>query len=323
MFFYEGLSCPVCGKAFEDHEDIVSCPVCGAPHHRECWKSEGHCHFEDKHGTAEQWSRERATAAEKPADTRRCPHCGADNSPFVEFCGHCGRPIEGKAWQSEPQQMPPFQAPPAYGEYAPYRIHPVNQFGGVDKDAVIAGVSAEDLAAVVVQNTPYYLPRFKKMDEGGRSVSFNWIAFLFTPYWLMFRKNYLFGALTLLFSLLSTALTSYVQIVKLGWDGSLSMVDIFNQLNEILRSGSPLAKYIYLIEGFTLISFLISLAFGLFGNRLYMQTCVGRVNRLQKQSPETYKAQLSTVGGVSAGLAMLTILFMYLSPTLVDLFISL
>ena len=322
MFFYEGLSCPVCGKAFEDRDDIVACPVCGAPHHRDCWKSEGHCHFEDKHGTADQWSRETA-AANRSADTRRCPHCGADNSPFVEFCGHCGRPIEGQAWQSEPQPEPQFQTPPAYGEYAPYRIRQTNQYGGVDKDAVIAGVSAEDLAAVVVQNTPYYLPRFSKMDQTGKAVSFNWMAFLFTPYWLMFRKNYLFGALTLLFSLLSAALTSYVQIVKLGWTGSVSMTDVLTQLNEILQTGSPLAKYIYLIEGFTLISFLISLAFGLFGNRLYMQTCVGRVTRLRAQSPTTYKARLATVGGVSIGLAMLAILITYISPTLVDLLISL
>ena len=31
MFFYEGQSCPVCGKAFAEKDDIVSCPECGAP----------------------------------------------------------------------------------------------------------------------------------------------------------------------------------------------------------------------------------------------------------------------------------------------------
>ena len=317
MFFYEGLSCPVCGKAFEDHDDIVSCPVCGAPHHRDCWKAEGRCHFEDKHGTADQWSREQAAEADKLSDTRRCPHCGADNSPFVEFCGHCGRPIEGQAWQSQPQAEPRFQAPPAYGEYAPYRIRTVNQFGGVDKDAVIAGVSAEDLAAVVGQNTVYYLPRFKQMDETGRAVSFNWMAFLFTPYWLLFRKNYLFGALTLLFSLLNTALSSYIQIVKLGLGGDISATDMYYQMQTILYSGSPLAKYMYLLAALSSVSFMISLAFGLFGNRLYMQTCVGRVVKLQSRAPTTYKAQLGTIGGVSVGLGLMAAMITQFAPILI------
>lgn len=313
MFFYEGLSCPVCGKAFENHEDIVSCPVCGAPHHRDCWKSEGHCHFEDKHGTAEQWSREQVTEADKPNDTRRCPHCGADNSPFVEFCGHCGRPIEGQAWQSEPH----FQAPPTYGEYAPYRIHQVNQLGGVDKDAVIAGVSAEDLATAVGPNAVYYLPRFAKMDREGSSVSFNWMAFLFTPYWLLFRKNYLFGTLALLFSLLHTALSSYVQIVKLGLGGDTSATDMYNQMQTILNSNSPIAKYMYLLAGLSCVSFLVSLAFGLFGNRLYLQTCARRITRLQDRSPTTYKAQLGFVGGTSAGLALLAAMISQFAPILI------
>ena len=40
MFFYEGCQCPVCGKSFQESDDIVVCPQCGAPHHRECWKQE-------------------------------------------------------------------------------------------------------------------------------------------------------------------------------------------------------------------------------------------------------------------------------------------
>ena len=320
MFFYEGLSCPVCGKAFEEHEDIVSCPVCGAPHHRDCWKSEGHCHFEDKHGTDDQWSREKTIAAEKPRDTRRCPHCGAENSPFVEFCGHCGRPIEGQAWQSaEPQAEARFHAPPGYGEYAPYRIHPANRFTGVDKDTVIAGVSAEDLATVVDQNTIYYLPRFAKMDREKSAISFNGAAFLFTPYWLMFRKNYLFGALTLLFSLLSTALSFYIRIVKLGWAIDISATDMYNQMQTIIETGDARMPYLYLMSGITIVSFLISLAFGLFGNRLYLQTCVGRINKLKTKAPSTYKTQLRTVGSVSLGLAMLVLMISQIVPMCVQL----
>ena len=70
MFYYEGQACPVCGKAFEETDDIVSCPECGAPHHRACWLAAGHCHFADRHGTPEQWTRPEAdTATEEPPVT--------------------------------------------------------------------------------------------------------------------------------------------------------------------------------------------------------------------------------------------------------------
>ena len=72
MFFYEGYTCPVCGEKFKESDDIVACPECGAPHHRDCWKKEGHCHFVADHGTDRQWVRpqagDSANSAESAAD---------------------------------------------------------------------------------------------------------------------------------------------------------------------------------------------------------------------------------------------------------------
>ena len=45
---YQGVCCPVCGKPFQEGDDIVVCPECGAPHHRECYKSLGHCALQDQ-----------------------------------------------------------------------------------------------------------------------------------------------------------------------------------------------------------------------------------------------------------------------------------
>lgn len=67
MFFYEGYTCPVCKREFKETDDIVACPKCGAPHHRECWKLEGHCHYAEDHDTPRQWKR----PAPPPRRTRR------------------------------------------------------------------------------------------------------------------------------------------------------------------------------------------------------------------------------------------------------------
>lgn len=76
---------------------------------------------------------------------------------------------------------------------------PVNDlYGGVGKDEFIEGITAEEAAQVVAVNTPYYLPRFKRMSQSGARVSWNWPAFLLTPCWLLYRKNLLSGSLTLL-----------------------------------------------------------------------------------------------------------------------------
>ena len=43
------LVCPVCGKRFNEDDDIVVCPVCGTPHHRECYNKNGKCINSDIH----------------------------------------------------------------------------------------------------------------------------------------------------------------------------------------------------------------------------------------------------------------------------------
>ena len=48
---YLGLKCGVCGKNFEEEDDVVVCPECGTPAHRACYKEHGGCPNEEKHGT--------------------------------------------------------------------------------------------------------------------------------------------------------------------------------------------------------------------------------------------------------------------------------
>lgn len=348
MFFYEGLSCPVCGKPFEEGEDIVACPQCGAPHHRDCWKREGHCHFADAHGTAQQWSRERAQSqAAAKAAMKKCPQCGHENPEFAEFCAHCGCSMEAPDWSAaephaapgagggpggqanasngQPGQNPygpgtpppggygpggygpygpygPFGPGQGYGEYAPYHMQGFDPLGGVPKDEKIADVEVADLAVTVGQNTPYYLPRFYKMDRGASRLSWNWPAFLITPYWLLYRKNYLCGSLMLAFTLIQTFIINY--ILNLAIPADTTYYSVFQIVQSMMNSPSH-RLYFWILFGLSVLNLVLQVVFGIFGNTLYMSTCVNRVKRLRRDHPDDYKGQLPAAGGVSFVLAVL------------------
>ena len=59
-----------------------------------------------------------------------------------------------------------------------------------DNDKMTSSINEE---VYIGTNTEYYLPLFNRMRKQGRKISWNWCAFLFTPYWLIYRKMYLLG----------------------------------------------------------------------------------------------------------------------------------
>lgn len=288
MFFYEGQHCPVCGNAFSETDDIVSCPECGAPHHRACWQQEGHCHFEDTHGTEAQWTREAETEPEQPAVKNRCPNCGTDNLEHAEFCSRCGRALTTEEWTSA-EPTPPYTQGAPYHEYSPFRMA-FDPLGGVPRDEKFdEGVSAEDLALCVAGNTTYYLPRFHKM-KNGRPIQWNWTAFFITPYWLLYRKQYAAGTLVSLFYLAFNLLVN--MIFQLS--GVTNANNDMEAVNKIYEAGFA-PPLLVLCLGVML----ISLLFGLFGNRMYMSSCIKKVQRVREENPDDFRGAIRQAGGVS------------------------
>ena len=314
MFFYEGYTCPVCGKPFQASADIVVCPTCGAPHHRSCWQREGHCHFEADHGTDRQWSREKnppkadTTDASTPpsGDTRRCPYCGFENPSFAEFCSHCGRPTGAEDWHSATgNPTPPFGGPtgPAgapfgYGEYRPFQAMG-DPYGGVSPDEEIEEVPASQLAAFVGPNTAYYLPRFRKISQDGSKCSWNWGAFLLTPYWLLYRKNYLFGGLMLVLEILRTFLESFL-LFRITNGGNVAL----NSIVQSIASGGTIPLFVWVLVLSSLLDLLLRVLFGLSANWLYLRTAVSRIKKLQKDDETPDTQAIATSGGVSFALGI-------------------
>lgn len=296
MFFSEGQSCPVCQKKFKKDDDIVVCPHCGAPHHRSCYNEIGHCYYEETHGTADQWSREKAEKAENTAktdfafSTRRCPHCGFDNPAFAEFCGHCGRPVEPDAVHNPPP--PPQNTTFREFTFVPFRA-PVQDTGGVDPNLSIDGERAADVAQAVGTNQSYYMPVFENFEKTGNKIKWNWAAFLLGPYWLLYRKCHLTGFLMLMFSILQDAITMFI-VERMNLETTMDLISY-------LAKGSISEKYQLILLIVSIISCALSVFFGLFGNAIYEHSCLRKV-RSHKDSIGSDPAALTLSGGVSIGL---------------------
>lgn len=305
MFFSEGQSCPVCKKAFQKEDDVVVCPVCGAPHHRACYHEVGHCCFEDTHGTNEQWSREKAEKAEKAQksssafSTKRCPHCGFDNPAFAEFCGHCGRPVEPETNfdnENKPRSSAPFDKNFREFTYVPFHAATQNT-GGVDPDFLIGGERAEDVAKMVGVNQAYYMPTFKKFEESGSELKWNWAAFFFGPYWLLFRKCNLIGGLTFCVTLLLSAVSSYIQAAKMHIQ-TIAPAELMSTLESYSVPGHPMYKYVLIVSVLFLVSVLLRVFFGLCGNAIYKHSCLKKI----RTSGKDPYASSTMPGGISFGL---------------------
>ncbi len=305
MFFNEGQTCPVCGRFFGESDDIVTCPECGAPHHRECWKSEGHCHFAHLHGTDKQWHQE----AEAPkAATKRCARCGFDNPEFAEFCARCGKELGTSDWQSE---QPSFSDRPPERQYTPpagnaFGFTPVGQpvdpYGGVPRTETIDGVPVDTVAQLIGPNSAYYLPRFYQMTHGGSKVSWNWAAFFFSYNWLLYRKNFLFGSLsfvvTLLFSFLSNQAMGQLQSLA----NATTMEALMQAVDRIMNSEQGMLLWSIAALA-SLLLLVLRMVIGVFGNYLYLRTVLNKAKKNGDVPLSPYDQNFRKSGGVSFALA--------------------
>lgn len=323
MFFYEGLTCPVCQKPFDPSDDIVACPHCGLPHHRSCWIQEGHCHLEHLHNTDEQWSRAKATAKtvesqhepvrESVSDDlphQICSRCHTQNPEYAEFCKHCGQSLKGNGDWSSAEQAHEH----AYGEYQPFR----NTTYCENPNEEFNGIKAEHIAAVVGTKNEYYLPRFRRMVNTGRNTSWNWAAFIFGPLWLLYRKMYVSGALMLTLQLFQTIVTSFVYS-RLGITDAATYEDVFRMM-ETAMSNMSNTYYILAVWLLSVLVFSIEIILAVYGNRLYFNHCANTVYRSRLKTPDLTAGELTSIGGTTIAMAIIGYLIQYFITQIVAIF---
>ncbi len=309
MFFYEGQSCPVCHEHFGEQDDIVTCPECGAPHHRDCWKSEGHCHFAADHGTERQWAQGNAASA-KPANEhqKNCPNCGKQNPEFAEFCSHCGKDFETEDWSDHadsPNQPPIGQyTPPMQGDFVRFGMPFQDPYGGVPRHEHIEEFTVDEIAQVVGPNSAYYLPRFYNMTHGGSKLSWNWMSFLLPYNWLLYRKNILWGILSFLFFTATTVLNDTL-FAHLNFPTNAATPEALVAAVEQLLARPEAQIVIWICLLLSLLVLAVRVLIGMFGNYLYLKTVLRKAKKLKENPTDAYGQNPLTTGGVSFALAVL------------------
>lgn len=351
MINYTGVRCPVCDRPFTEHDDIVVCPECGAPYHRACYEKAGKCVFEEKHGTGEGWKPPKVEAphSDEEEKTKKCPRCGKLNAQSALFCDQCGQSLIGNTAppHSYPNQDAGPQRPGGY-TYGGYQGGPVNgpmgdqpqgpmgggygpmggpgqipvmfdPMGGVAPTELIDDVPAGDVAKLVQNNTPYYMPVFMNLKRFHRN-RFNFCAFLFSGGWMLYRKMYkpgiIFTAITLVLYLTNLVVTNnfYVPLMQelmkdagITADSVGSIYEQSMQISQLLYSRPPLEIFLFCLPLIiSVLQLCIALIAGFNGNKFYCKHCLGKVRKIHADytTAAEFDTQLHAQGGVNTSLAI-------------------
>lgn len=330
MLDYNGVKCPVCGVPFREGDDVVVCPECGAPYHRGCYEKEGKCIFDDLHAAGKEWqppAPPRAPDVSAEIKDQECPVCGTLNAHSALFCARCGASLLGQPQahktagpQAPTGAAPTFRPGPGPGYYGvpgmPFAADPM---GGVSPAEMLdEGVTFGDASQLVRQNTGYYMPVFRMMKQTGRN-RFNFSAFLFSGAWMLFRKQYKWGAVVmslmaaLYLGYLSTSIFVCAPLLtdlmhRAGVDMAQTLSPTPDQLLVLsqLLAEKPINEFLLLLPLLFLGGMLaVMIVVGVRGNRMYMKHCIETVRKVRaSQGDGDPDMTLSARGGVNVAVAV-------------------
>lgn len=185
---YKKYKCPVCNKQFKDGDDIVVCPECGTPHHRECYKLTGHCVNQGLHKSGYSFidSEKEKLKVEEQKETAKSfeGEYSGDYyySPDDDFVAQAKKEVQEKKQASTDSDNTDggfFSIPTIQVDESFYKMR-----GTID------GLSISDIAATVRTNVSRFIQIFKKQSKTKKKAGWNWAAFFFGSFYLLFRKMY-------------------------------------------------------------------------------------------------------------------------------------
>lgn len=285
-----GNSCPYCGKEFTSDDDIVVCPECGTPHHRSCYNEHSVCANEEKHSENFEWksaatsSSRKTEHSEKQTDeTVVCEHCGTVNPSASHYCLSCGAHLNtAKKHTGSPEE-----------EFRRERTRIFTE----SFSANFEGVTAKEAAIYVHNNVGYFLPRFAAFSKGAKFDT-NFSAFLFSYFYLFYRKMYGLGITVL-------AATSILSIPTFLLDFQLLQEEYVKMglLSEIIwQVPHQDALSVYSVIA-TMLIWVIRIALMMFCNRIYYRKTIDNIKKarvtLANKDEKTIAAFFTKKGGTT------------------------
>lgn len=272
---YQNEICPVCNKAFEEGDDIVTCPECGTPHHRDCYKALGKCANRELHSSGFVFKRKTPDVSsdnENAADVQKNP------SPVLSD-------LLAKLNENEKAENQSVEQKAENAISDADKLKPEASFI-FDKNERIEGALLSDIITAVGANFYKFIGKFKK----NKLFNWNWSAFIFGPYYLIFRKMYGTGAL-----LLSIRFAASI-IVSVAYSAPLNA--FANGVNELISSTQSITAAQYYkslwsitvssgaIDAFAIVIALtavIHLFTALFSDRLYRKKIINLVSGVDEK----------------------------------------
>ncbi len=306
MQSFLGSPCPYCGKKFAEGDDIVVCPECGTPHHRECYKEHSACANEEKHGENYEWKSALSGAMphshshenQASGETIVCPYCGVENPANGRYCSKCGAPFDGEQPHAEKRSIP-------FEEFQRERFRIFSEAIGDSLD----GVTAKEAAVFVRSNIEYFLPRFVAFTKGAKFDT-NFSAFIFSFFYLFYRKMYGLGiavfAATMILSIPTMLLdlaTIQAQYVEAG---------MLSQVIWQIPHQETLAIYAIIANLFI---WIMRIALMMFFNRLYFGKVVSTIKKarpsLANESEKNIGDFFRRKGGTSMVVPIIIVLLVF------------
>ena len=173
-----GEKCVLCGKVFEESDNVVVCPECGSPHHKECYKKHNRCANLYMHETNQKWKR---AEIEKPVET-----------PVIVIT-----PEEFEKQNSDVESD-------------------MMQDIGFNLNEDMGGVTLKEIMTFVGINQFYYIPVFKRMKDFGSKISFNLSCFLFPSLYFANRKMWFWAIIATVLSVILNIPASIMLMAESG-----------------------------------------------------------------------------------------------------------
>lgn len=328
MSDYKGKECLVCGREFDDKDDVVVCPECGTPYHRECYLEKGECINYELHESGVSWQEQQRAQRQSRIDSGeivKCPRCGGENPGNALFCNYCGLPLGvnggegaqqsfndntqgsyGGAQQSGQGGMQGFPGgfDPMFGVHT-QRLTP---------ESDLDGNTLGEYASYVRTNRGYFITQFVRFAKFAKKTSFSFMAFLFPQFYFFYRKMFKEGIGAFILTFI-TSMSTYIAMFHKGSEYVKSTNLAAMGLGALINDVNLNAKWFTALDACCFIgSWALMVACGLFANFWYYKKAKRDIERIKKSGGES--GAIAEKGGTSFGLMFISFILYIAASTL-------